>query len=560
MADFLDFKCETLAEVDSAKLVIFIVSTYGEGDPPENATKFDHWLQNSSDIKHLANLQYAILGLGNSNYKYYNRFALQTHEALQRAGGNPVLDLSLADDAHGLTREEFSLWKERLFEVFIQQLGIAECPKEYEPVLMVTPSDNEVVNEEICRPLSLETKQKAKSTETYSVLVKLVQNITPKSTRTILNIDIDISNEPKLKYSSGDHLAVWPENPASEIRDLSMILGISEEEMHRPVKISSRDCDFHIPWPHPVNFHTIFKHHLNIAGLVSRDLIRSLRQFTSNTSEQTALDTMAREYRYLCTTQRMTLASVLTSASSGSPWVIPMSFVLENMEYVKPRYYSIASTPTVSPRTISLTVAAKQIELGSQGVLHGLMTRHLLGMQQLDSVFLSDQLKLWCSVRKTKFKPPVSPFQPMIMVANGSGIAPFLGFIRHRLRSFQLKNEVGDMILFYGCQDESVHLYKDEIDDALSIFSGKLHVVTAYSRNGGGYVQNCMQAHSANLRELLCNKNASVYMCGSTSMARSVRQELLKIIKQQEGWTESQAQSYEVSQLKMGKWQLDVWG
>ncbi|KAA8646701.1 NADPH cytochrome P450 oxidoreductase family protein [Aspergillus tanneri] len=561
VADLSDYDCNSLAEIPATKAALFILSTYGEGDPPDNAIKYDEWLQGLAGKSCLVNLRFAILGLGNSNYKHYNRFAIKAHNALQNAGAVPVLDLFLADDAQGLTQEGFISWKINLFGKFVQELGIVERPKAYEPVFKIE-SSSDVQGEKVVmyRPIDVQIQSKSGSSMIYSAAVASLYNITPKAARTTLHVDVDITNEPKLKYSVGDHLAVWPENPAPEIRHLSEILGLSEAEIHRPVTIRSEDTDTQILWPQPVTLHALFKHHLDIVGLVSRDLIMGLKQFSDNTAAKHALDEMARDYRRMCTTRRMTLASVLQSTSSDVPWNVPLSFVLENLRPLKPRYYSIASTPAVNPRKISFTVAVKHIDLSSGEILRGLASNYFLGMQQPSEAIATAQVGLWCSVQKSKFKPPVSPLQPMIMVANGSGIAPFLGFLRHRLRSFQLRGEVGRMMLFYGCQNEDMHLYKSDIEDIQAVFGGQLQVIVAYSRTGGGYVQNQIRALNAPTTELLYNAKANVYICGSTAMARKVREELLAMIRSHEGLTEQQAQQFEATQLRMKKWQLDVWG
>ncbi|KAL3450521.1 hypothetical protein BJX65DRAFT_305358 [Aspergillus insuetus] len=566
VADFRDYSCESLAEIPSSRLVLFILSTYGEGDPSENAIKFGDWLldsRRSSTDSHLPNLKYSILGLGNSNYKYYNRFAVQVHAALQRAGATPILDLSLADDAQGLTRDEFSTWKANLFEAFVRNLGIPERRKPYEPLLAIVPSHSEEPTGDIYRPVGMQLGRGSSIPTVYSASVTSIRNVTPQAKRSTLTVDIDITNEPKLKYAVGDHLAIWPENAASEVQQLGEILGLNEAEMHRLIEIDPLDPDTPKPWSGPVTLHALFKHHLDITSLIARDTIKGLKQFATDPDQQVVLDKMVTEYRKLSQIRRMTLASILRSASSGTPWNIPLSWVIENLSAMKPRYYSIASTPAVTPRTISFTVSVKEIHLTSDALLRGLVSGFLLERQTSSvdtSLPATSPLTIWCSVRKSKFKPPVLPSQPMIMVANGSGIAPFIGFLRHRLRSFQLKGEVGKMMLFYGCQDETTHLYKDEFEEIGAAFGGKLKSVVAYSRKGQGYVQNCLSSCKSELEELLCDGKANVYMCGSTNMAKSVREELLGILQQCQQWSAAEAQGFEATQLRMMKWQLDVWG
>lgn len=73
-ADISDFEPESIALIPASSLAVFIVATYGEGDPTDNMAVFAKWLNTVTGEKHiLSNLRYVTFGLGNSNYKRYNR-------------------------------------------------------------------------------------------------------------------------------------------------------------------------------------------------------------------------------------------------------------------------------------------------------------------------------------------------------------------------------------------------------------------------------------------------------------------------------------------------------
>ncbi|KAF9892156.1 hypothetical protein FE257_002562 [Aspergillus nanangensis] len=571
VADLSEYDYDTLTDVPPNVIVLFILSTYGEGDPPDNATKFDEWLDKGSQ-KSLANLHFAILGLGNRNYKHYNHFAKKAQQVLESAGGSPITALSLADDSTGLTRGDFSEWATQLQKVFVDRCQMPEQPRPYESTLDITPSDPLGDSESITRPTvnpQSASKLKGPTSTIYSAAIASMTNLTPRAQRTTLHIEIDTSHLPRFKYSVGDHLLIWPENSAHEIQQLRQILRMDDAEMHRPLEIRSKDPETKVFWPQPVTIHALFKHHLDIAGLASRDLILALREFAPSQESKAMLDQMALNYRHLSTMRPLNLASILLQASSSIPtWNLPLPFLLDHVNPLKPRYYSIASAPAVSPRKIALTVAMREIRLGDKPPAPGLASGFFLqAQQQLLTSKLPESEKdpvppnVWCTLRKSKFKPPASNMHPIIMVANGSGIAPFLGFLHHRLRKLEIEGGVGQMALFYGCRDETSHLYKDELERVHSAFGGQLRLVTAYSRtSGAGYVQDFVRAHGTAIEALLCEGQANVYICGSVNMAFSVRQELLRIFKNRRNWTDAQAQDFEGAQLRMRKWQLDVWG
>ncbi|KAL3464896.1 hypothetical protein BJX64DRAFT_286084 [Aspergillus heterothallicus] len=421
------------------------------------------------------------------------------------------MTLELADDAKGETQGAFTLWEVQLFEKFVQELGIPECPRPYEPLVSVTPANSEGDQALMYRPVAPRGPSKSAETVVYHTTLSDIQNSTPKSTRATLHVEIDISSEPKLKYDVGDHIAVWPDSPASEVGQLRVALGLTETDMHKAITVDQIDPNSPVPWPRPVTLHALFERHLDIACLVSRSLILDLKQFASTQACQRALDELVHNYKDQCLARRMTLASVLRYCDpTPSAWAaIPQSFLLENLLPIKPRHYSIASTPAVTPRAISFTVAVKDIQLTSGEQLLGLASGSLISVHDTHSRTSQSSCGLWCTVRRSKFKPPVAPMHPMIMIANGSGIAPFLGFLRHRLRTFQLNGDIGQMVLIYGCQDQSMYLYRSEIEEIQQALGDRLRIVLAYSRQGGGYVQDQVAAQGSYLSELLCSEKAN---------------------------------------------------
>lgn len=73
VADVDDYDPEYLADCPKGKFAVFLMSTYGEGDPPDNAIDFYRRLEKMREKRtKLDNLQYLAMGMGNKNYKFYN--------------------------------------------------------------------------------------------------------------------------------------------------------------------------------------------------------------------------------------------------------------------------------------------------------------------------------------------------------------------------------------------------------------------------------------------------------------------------------------------------------
>jgi NADPH-ferrihemoprotein reductase len=134
-ADLSDYDAETIALIPATNLTIFILSTFGEGDPSDNAVAFWEWIE-KADVS-LSNLHYMAFGLGNRNYKYYNRVVNVVSAGLNKLGAKSLMPVGKADDATSATKEDFMTWRDELFLFFRQELHFEEGVMKYEPTLSV---------------------------------------------------------------------------------------------------------------------------------------------------------------------------------------------------------------------------------------------------------------------------------------------------------------------------------------------------------------------------------------------------------------------------------------
>lgn len=172
---------------------------------------------------------------------------------------------------------------------------------------------------------------------------------------------------------------------------------------------------------------------------------------------------------------------------------------------------------------------------------------------------------------------PADPTVPLILVAAGSGIAPFVGFMQERERQLAAGTAVAPTILFFGCRaPEQDYLYAEEwarleklepnadaadghkykYDDSQRLFS----IYTAFSRSGPSkvYVQDRIQQEQQQVARLLTKQGAAVYICGSTAMATDVKAALQKCLETT-GLSSDRAQQFMRDLKKDKKLQGDVW-
>lgn len=570
--DLSDIDADSISQLPRDGPVLFLLSTYGEGDPSDNSIPFSEWLSSSLTHDSLNALRFAVLGFGNSNYKYYNQFARVTQEALEKGGAQPILPLHLADDAVGLTEEHFWSWVDELFGVLKCQYGFVETPKEYRSTVEISWSDDQP-GPDISTPQfgkrATNFRTQSSLSAIRSVLVRKAVDLTPTSERTHFHLEVDIAEFPELKYDVGDHVGIWPQNPEDEVESLRRALAIEPVTMDKSLRATQIVPDTDIPsvLTGPTTLRTLFSRHLAVCNLVSRKLILDLQQFAPTGKASDRIYSISKDlesYEYHKKSFKMTLSAVLMWANDGSPWTIPLSYILEALPLLEPRYYSVASAPIVSPRRVSLAVTSLSMPLSNTVTLHGLASGYLRGVLESSGASAQGevQARICCHIRKSKFKPPASPTQPMIMISTGSGIAPFRGFLQHRQRLQGMGRDMGRMILFFGCRNASEHIYEDELREIQKSLGGKLEIIIAYSRTEKAkyHVQDRIRERGEDVVKLITEQNAKTYLCGSTAMARGVKSAIGDLLGHTKDWSPIAVTEFLRTQSRMNQWQEDVWG
>jgi ferredoxin--NADP+ reductase len=183
----------------------------------------------------------------------------------------------------------------------------------------------------------------------------------------------------------------------------------------------------------------------------------------------------------------------------------------------KLRLYSIAS-PAVGDdgegRTVSLCVKRANTTDPETGVVYkGVCSNFLCDLKP------GTTAKLTGPVGKAFLMPEV-PDANLIMVATGTGIAPFRAFLHNRYNARAHEN--GQAWLFFGAQTRKDYLYADELTEYQK--HGSCHVVTAFSREekntqgGRMYVQHRIMEHGETIFNLLKQSKTYFYMCGLRGM------------------------------------------
>ena len=240
------------------------------------------------------------------------------------------------------------------------------------------------------------------------------------------------------------------------------------------------------------------------------------------------------------------LLDLLTAFPSARP---PVADLVASLPLLKPRLYSIASSPLACPGRVELCVRVVRVERRGR-VRDGVASCHLALRSTAETPLLAQ-------VHASQFRLPADPRTPIIMIGPGTGIAPFRAFLQHR-EALAVK---GRAWLFFGDQHSATDfLFGDEITAWKA--SGVLTELSlAWSRDGARktYVQHRMAEAATDLWRWL-QDGAHVYVCGDASrMAKDVDAALRGIAMSEGGMSADQAREWIIALARQGRYQRDVY-
>ncbi|CAI6046054.1 unnamed protein product [Clonostachys chloroleuca] len=251
-ASLEDYQFSSLNSVSRERLLVFILASFGEGEPTDNAVDFPNFItdkdESLSGLEHterpLKNLRYASFGLGNNTYQYFNRVARDADRALQALGAIRLGPAGEGDDGAGTMDEEFLSWKELMWSACKGQMGFSEHQATYKPMFPMVECDLSADSPEVYRgePNELHLQGQPELCQIHArnpFIAPAVQSreLFSNTERNCLHIEIDISGT-QLSYQTGDHVAAWVSNPNQEIDRFLRILGL-DSKRHMVVHMGS---------------------------------------------------------------------------------------------------------------------------------------------------------------------------------------------------------------------------------------------------------------------------------------------------------------------------------
>ncbi|OCK83693.1 hypothetical protein K432DRAFT_401828 [Lepidopterella palustris CBS 459.81] len=598
VADLEEYDFDNLDQFPEDKLAVFVLATYGEGEPTDNAVEFYEFLSGddvtfsegtSAAEKPLSNLKYVAFGLGNNTYEHYNSMVRNVDKFLTKFGARRLGAAGEGDDGAGTMEEDFLAWKEPMWAEVCEKMGLEEREAVYEPVFEITEkADMDAEEDEVYlgepNKNHLEGSQKGPFNANNPFIAPIAESkelFTAKD-RNCLHMEIDVSGS-NLSYTTGDHIAIWPTNPGKEVDRFLSILGIASKR-HTVIAVKGLDPTAKVPFPSPTTYDAAIRYHMEICAPVSRQFVSTLAPFAPSEEVKAEMVKIGGDKDYFhekVIDRNLNLAQLLEILSNGEPWSkVPFSLVIEGLVKIQPRYYSISSSSLVQKDKISITAVVESIaKPNSPHVLKGVTTNYLLALKQkqhgdpepdphgLNYALTGprnkyDGVHVPIHVRHSNFKLPSDPTKPIIMVGPGTGVAPFRAFVQERAALARAGQPVGKTVLFFGCRrKEEDFLYENEWQTYEKDLGENFILHVAFSRDGPKkvYVQHKIEEYAEELDKLLQQK-AYFYVCGdAANMAREVNALLAQIISKQRGVPESKAEEIVKAMRASNQYQEDVW-
>jgi len=501
---------------------LIVTSTWGEGDPPDNAVSFWEQLTAENDLK-LGGLNYSVLALGDTNYQHFCGFGKSLDSRLEALGAKRIFDRV---DCNVDFEEGAARW----------QTGVFEALKKID-LTGGGPGSNGSGNGSapvLERALAEEKPTGYSRKNPFSARLLMSRKLTAEgSEKDTRHYEISLRGSG-LTYDVGDALGIIPTNSPELVDEMLKALKFDGEE-----EVSSPDGE---------------KMPIRLALLREYQIRAPHREFLNAMAEQDAADQYLKEL----------ISSEVRTELDKFLWGREMiDFLLESpgvefaaeefvslLKKLQPRLYSIASSLKAHPEEVHLTVDTVRYEI------HGRKRKGVCSNFLAERAGKETPVPVFIQVSK-HFRVPENGDIPIIMVGPGTGIAPFRAFLEER----KATGAKGGNWLFFGAQKSSCDFfYKEELeahqrDGVLARFD------TAFSRdqNYKIYVQTRMMESAKELWNWL-EQGAHFYVCGDASrMAKDVDKALHEILKIAGGRSEDAAAEY-IQKLKSDKrYQRDVY-
>ncbi|TKI21797.1 assimilatory sulfite reductase (NADPH) flavoprotein subunit [Bacillus pumilus] len=508
LSSMSDFKPNNLKKIHN---LLMIVSTHGEGDPPDNALSFHEYVHGRRAPK-LDHLNFSVLSLGDSSYEFFCQTGKEFDERFKELGGTRLTDRVDCDLDYD---EPFSEWLQ----------GVTSSLSEGEAAAFPQESAGE----------SNQTAATEYS-RTNPFYAEVLENINLNgrgSNKETRHLELSLEGSG-LVYEPGDSLGIYPTNDPALVDELITTCGWNADEAVTVHKNGDT-----LPLKEALTSHFEIT-------VLTKPLLQKLADLTKSEALHALLEEGNEEKLKAYLAGR----DLVDAARDFAPFEGTAADFTAILRKIPARLYSIASSLKANEEEVHLTIGAVRYDA------HGRERQGVCSILCAERLEPGDTLPVYIQ-HNQNFKLPENPDAPIIMVGPGTGIAPFRSFMQER----EEIGASGKSWLFFGDQHfVTDFLYQTEWQKWLK--DGVLTKMdVAFSRDSEEkvYVQHQMKKQSKELFEWL-EQGAYVYVCGDEKhMAHDVHRTLLSIIQEEGAMSKEKAESYLANLQQQKRYQRDVY-
>lgn len=505
-----DFKTNQLKKLDN---LLIVVSTHGDGEPPDNAITFHEFLHGKRAPK-LDGLNYSVLALGDQSYDQFCQTGKEFDQRLKELGATAIYprvdcDVDFEEDAQN--------WLAGVIEYFSSRKAGGAVQGKAQEAAAVTQVKESVYSR--TNPFKAEVLEN----------INLNGRGSNKETR---HLELSLEDSG-ITYKPGDALGIYPENDPEYVEQLLTELKYNPEE-----KVTTSDGTERTLKEAFISYYEI--------TTLTKVLVEKLAKVTGSKELQELIspenEQQLKEY--------VKTHDLLDLVRAYGPWNVSAQEFIGALRKIPARLYSIASSLAANPEEVHLTIGAVKYDANGReykGVCSNYIAERI---EPGDTVAIFVQ-------QNENFRLPEDPETPIIMIGPGTGVAPFRAFMQER----EEQGATGKSWMFFGDQHfVTDFLYQTEwqrwLKDGVLT---KMDVAFSRDQEEKVYVQHRLQEHSQEVYQWI-EDGAVIYVCGDKDhMARDVENTLLDIIAKESGKSREEAEAF-LNDLKQQKrYQRDVY-
>ncbi len=521
-------------------LALVITSTCRDGDVPDNGRDFLDWLQDARPGA-LDGLAFAVLGIGNRIYPNFCAAAATFDAAFEAAGASRISALTLADEIAGQA-DTVKQWLEMFAKLWAAE---GAEPRARRAIVEMIPAAHAPADD----PATLGA---------VAFNREMLAGADP-DVRSTRHIAIDLP-EGAPAYRPGDHVAVHPVNPPELVAGMCRRLGLPESGWFRVLGASTGALDrYRDGYP----LHRLLARDLDLAmPEAPEELMAAMRAVSTDPDDQMQLDRWLSvldleegnlSRRQLRDWLAETYLTVLDLFEAFPDSVPALDMLIELLPRMKPRMYSIGSSPVVHARQVRIMAGALNVPQRDGRVRRGLCSHYLAGLAAGDAVRFA--------LKPAPRPLPADVSGPLLLVGAGTGLSPLFGLLEDRVARNVRSDMASPAMLYFGCRNEQEFLQREELVDwRAQGFLSRLSV--AYSRQGPAkaYVQDALDADGARVWKALARPDCHFLICGDAKMAQDVEERLVSIVQRESGLGYAASQDLLRAMRAEGRYIEDVWG